>query len=219
MAFSRIFGTGDKKLQKKADELLLKLSKAFQSASAKLHAAAKAWSKGDIETLEEIVKEIIEIERESDDLKDELVDNIFSKHAYLPQQTQERHELVMHMDTVIDAAEEAIRLMAIGKKRKPPKLLVEIAEKCWYCTDMLQDAIKFIFTDFDAAVELSHKIEKVREKARSLKFKLHDRLFNDPECSAIDSNYFHNLSRRIIDVAIRAEVTSDFIRALAVKYS
>ncbi|UCE11458.1 MAG: DUF47 family protein [Candidatus Thorarchaeota archaeon] len=219
MAFSRIFGSGDKKLQKRADELLLKLSKDFQAASAKLHAAAKAWSKGDVKVLEEIVGEIIEIEREADCLKDELVNSIFSKHAYLPQQTQDRHELVMHMDAVIDAAEEAIRLMAIGKKRKPPKLLVEIAEKCWYCTDMLQDAIKLIFIDFDAAVELSHKIEKVREEARSLKFKLHDRLFNDPKCDPIDSSYYHHLSRRIIDVAIQAEITSDFIRALAVKYS
>ncbi len=217
--FTRIFGTGDKKLQKQADEMLLKLSKALQSASAKLHQSAIAWAKGDHDTLEEIAEEIIELERESDKLKDDLITQIFSKHAYLPQQTEERYSLVNHLDSIIDAAEEAVRLMEIGKHKRPPKAIAKMAKKCWECTDLLQDVVKFLFTDFEAAIEMAKKVEKVREEARDLKFELHKRLFNDPECSPVDVAYFHSISRRIIEVAIQAEITADFIRVLAVRYS
>lgn len=219
MSFSKIFGSGDKKLQKRAEELLLTLGKNLQSASAKLHAATKAWSEGDDDTLEEIVEEIIEIERDSDRIKEELIDEIIAKHAYLPQQSEERHNLIILMDSIIDAAEEAIRLMEIGKKKKPPKLLLEIAEKCWECTDFLQDAIKYLFSDFEKSIKLGRKIENVREEARDIKFKLHKRLFTDSKCEPVDVHYFHSLSRRIIMVAIQAEVTADYIRSLAIKYS
>ena len=114
--FSRIFGLGDKELQKQADALLLKLSKVLQSASAKLHVCADDWLEGKMDNLEELRSEIISLERKADSIKDELFEKIFSKRAYLPQQTQDRHQLVIHMDSVIDAAEEAVRIMLIGRK-------------------------------------------------------------------------------------------------------
>ena len=119
--FSKIFGLGDKELQKEADKLLLKLSKALQSASAKLNVCADDWFDGKKKNLEDLESEIISLEREADEVKDELFEKIFSKRAYLPQQTQDRHQLVIHMDSVIDAAEEAVRMMLIGRNYKPPK--------------------------------------------------------------------------------------------------
>jgi predicted phosphate transport protein (TIGR00153 family) len=217
--FSRIFGFGDKELQKQADELLLKLGKVLQSASAKLHVCADDWLEGKMDRLDELQSEIIALERKADTIKDELFEKIFSKRAYLPQQTQERHQLVIQMDSVIDATEEAVRMMLIGRNYKPPEEIHQIATKGWICTDLLQDAIKYLFTDFDKSVEYTLKIDKVREEARDIQFHHLDRLFNQGEYSPLEVTLFRAISDRVLQVAIKSEETGDFIRALSVKHS
>ena len=218
--FSKIFGLGDKELQKQSDELLLKLGKKLQSASAKLHVSADDWGEGKTKNLKELQKEIISLEREADDIKDELFAKIFSKRAYLPQQTQDRHKLVIRMDSVIDAAEEAVRMMLVGRKYDdPPCEIHQIAEKGWICTDLLQDAIKYLFTDFEKSVEYTLKVDKVREEARDLQFDLLERLFNEDRFKPKEVSLFRAISERILRVALRAEETADFIRALAVRHT
>ena len=156
--FSRIFGRGDKKLQKQADELLIQLSKALQSASAKLRVATEAWEESDEKVLKELRREVIELERGADQIKEQLFYSIFSKHVYLPQQTQERYELVNRMDGIIDAGEEAVRMILAARDVDPPREIIEVASKCWTCTDLLQDAIKCLFIDFEKSAELTLKI-------------------------------------------------------------
>ncbi|TXT53859.1 MAG: hypothetical protein BAJATHORv1_110051 [Candidatus Thorarchaeota archaeon] len=219
MAFSRIFRGGDKELRKQADDLMLKISKALQAASAKLHQSAQAWFEGDLDLLLAREEEIITIERSADEMKDELVESIFSQHAYLPQQTQERHKLVEMMDDIVDAAEEAVRMMAIGRKSKPPEELVQITEKCWNSTDLLQDAVKFLFKDFSKSVEFCHRVEDVREEARDIQFDLMGQLLTEKEYPPSELLLFHGMSHRILLVAERTEATADYIRALATKYS
>ncbi|MBN2229388.1 MAG: DUF47 family protein [Candidatus Thorarchaeota archaeon] len=216
--FSKIFGLGDKELQKKADKLLLKLGKALQSASAKLHVCADDWLDGRMEHLDDLEEEIIDIERKADSIKDELFEKIFSKKAYLPQQTQDRHRLVTLMDGVIDAAEDAVRMMLVGRNYRPPKEIQEIAERCWICTDLLQDAVKYLFSDFEKSVEITLKIDKVREDARDIQFRLLNKLFNEKEFSPVEVTLFRAISERILRVAITSEETGDFIRALAVTH-
>jgi predicted phosphate transport protein (TIGR00153 family) len=217
--FSRIFGLGDKELQKQSDELLLKLSKILQKASAKLHVSADDWDDGKTQNLEDLQKEIISLEREADKIKDEMFEKIFSKRAYLPQQTQDRHQLVIHMDSVIDAAEEAVRMMLVGRKYDPPSEIHQIAEKGWICTDLLQDAIKYLFTDFEKSVEYTLKIDKVREEARDIQFELLEHLFNEKEFTPNEVSLFRAISERILRVALTSEETGDFIRALAVRHT
>jgi uncharacterized protein Yka (UPF0111/DUF47 family) len=190
--YSRLFGSGDKDLQKKAADLLMQLSKALQSASAKMHVGAKAWMEGDIETLKKIRDEVVKLERES---------------------------LVIHMDNIIDAAEEAVRVLAIGYKNKPLENIVEMAEKSWVCTDLLQDAIKYLFTDFEKSLKYARKVSVVREEARDLKFDLHKKVFRGKKFDPSEGLFYHVVSRRITEVAIQAELTADFIRAIVIKYS
>ncbi|MGY5881668.1 MAG: DUF47 family protein [Candidatus Thorarchaeota archaeon] len=215
--FSKIFGLGDKDLQKQSDELLLKLGKLLQSASAKLHVSVDDWDDGKTKNLKDLQKEIISLERQADDIKEEMFEKIFSKRAYLPQQTQDRHQLVIHMDSVIDAAEEAVRMMLVGRKYNPPREILDVAEKGWICTDLLQDAIKYLFTDFEKSVSYTLKIDKVREEARDLQFDLLERLYNEPEFKPKEISLFRAISERILRVALRSEETADFIRALAVR--
>jgi predicted phosphate transport protein (TIGR00153 family) len=217
--FSKILGLGDKELQKQADKLLLKLGKVLQSASAKLHVCADDWLEGKVEHLDELEAEIISLERKADKIKDELFEKIFSKRAYLPQQAQDRHRLVIHMDSVIDASEDAVRMMLIGRKFKPPEQIHKIAEKGWICTDHLQDAIKYLFEDFDKSVDYTLKVDKVREEARDLQFDLLKELFNTDKYDAKEVILFRAISERILKVAITAEETGDFIRALAVRHA
>jgi predicted phosphate transport protein (TIGR00153 family) len=218
-AFSKIFGTGDKDLQKRADDLLIQLSKGMQSASAKLCVAAKEWKAGKLSVVKEIETEIIELERKMDEIGEDIVENILTKSAFLPQAALERHTLVKALDDVVDAAENAIRVMAMGKEMKPPNEIREIGMKIWICTDLLQDAVKYLYTDFNAAIEISRKLDKEREEARDIQFILLAKLFSSPDYPANEVVFFKSVSERMVDVAQKAEDASDYIRELAVKYS
>ena len=191
----------------------------MQSASAKLRIAIKEWAKGNEDSLKELSDEIIEIERNADKVKDDLFERIFSKKAYLPQQTQDRHQLVIRMDGIIDATEDAVRLIVIARKIRPPEKMVDLAKRTWICTDLLQDAIKYLFDDFERAVDLSFKIDKVREEARDYQFDLVEELLYNKEYNAEENHLLHYISRMILQVALSAEDTGDFIRTLAIKYS
>ena len=217
--FSRIFGSGDKKLQERANQILLDLSKGLQSASAKLHVAADEWRDGNIKVLEEIMNEIITLEREMDKKKEELIENILCQHAYLPQQTEERHKLINLMDSIIDTAEHAIRVMWTGRNFKPPKRLELLAKTVWHCTDYLQDAVKYLYSDFNQSVDITRKVDELREEARNMEFELFEEVFNEGDFSAAEIQLFVEAAHWITKVAVQAEVTGDFLRELAVRYS
>ena len=87
------------------------------------------------------------------------------------------------------------------------------------CTDLLQDAIKYLFDDFSKSVEKTRELDKEREEARDLQFELLRRLFREDEYRPNEIVMYKTISERILQVAIRAELTGDFIRELAVKYS
>ncbi len=217
--FSRFFGSGDKKLQERADELLLEISKGLQSASAKLCVGAKEWVEGNIKVLEEIKNEIIHLERKMDERKEELIENVLAKHAYLPQHTQERHKLIRLMDSVIDASEHAVRVMWIGRKMKPPKDIENLGKLCWKCTDFLQDAVKYLYSDFEQCVKYTREVDRLREEARDLQFKILEDLYMESKYPDHEIHLFGEVSHWMVKVAVQAEDTGDFLRELAVKYS
>jgi len=217
--FSRFFGSGDKKLQERADELLLEISKGLQSSSAKLCVGADEWVKGNIKVLGEIKDEVIELERRMDARKEELIEEVLAKHAYLPQHTQERHKLIRLMDSVIDTSEHAVRVMWIGRKMKPPKEMRDLAKLVWKCTDLLQDAVKYLYSDFEKCVEYTRKVDKTREEARDLQFQIIEDLYTESKYPAHEIHIFNEVSHWIVKVAVQAEDTGDFLRELAVKYS
>jgi len=217
--FSRIFGTGDKNLQKRADKLTRELAKGVQSASAKLCVAAKVWEEGNRDVLEELREEIITLEREMDEVKEDIVENILTKSAFLPQQALERHTLIKALDKVIDASENAIRVILMGSRMKPPSEIRELGKKIWRCTDLVQDAVKYLFTDFSKAIEATRKLDGVREEARDVQFELLGKLYNDPDFRPNEIVLFQTVSERMVAVAVKAEDAGDFIRELAMKYS
>jgi predicted phosphate transport protein (TIGR00153 family) len=217
--FSKIFGSGDKKLQERANHILLEMSKGLQSSSAKLCVAADEWRDGNIKVLEEIRDEIIKLEREMDSKKEELTEQILCQRAFLPQQTDERHQLSVLMDSIIDTAEHAIRVMWTGRRFKPPKTMEELAKKVWSCTDQLQDAVKYLYSDFTKSMEITREVDRLREEARDKEFELLEEVFNNGEYSAAEIQLFVEAAHWITKVAVQSEVTGDYLRELAVRYS
>jgi predicted phosphate transport protein (TIGR00153 family) len=217
--FSKIFGSGDKKLQERANKILLDLSKGLQSASAKLCVAATEWREGNIKVLEEIREEIITLEREMDNKKEELIEQILCHRAFLPQQSEERHHLATLLDSIIDTAEHAVRVMYTGRRFKPPKILEKLAKKVWTCTDNLQDAVKYLYSNFSKSVEVTREVDKLREDARDYEFELLEEVFNNDKYSAAEIQLFVEAAHWITKVAVQAEVTGDYLRELAVRYS
>ena len=217
-AFSKILGLGDKDLQEKANEYILQLASCLRLASAKLYESVVNWSSGTTDRIPELTREIVRLEREADTVMDEIIKRIFTQHAFLPQQTDERYELVKRMDRVIDAVEQAARIMEVVLREEPPKELVALAEKCRICTDLLEEAVKSVLTDFITAANLSVRIEVVREEARDIEFDLLRRLYNSKEIPVQTILAYRDLSEGVLEVAITSEETADFIRALSVRY-
>ena len=144
---------------------------------------------------------------------------MLTKSAFLPQAAHERHTLVKALDRVIDTAENAIRIMATGKKMKPLGEFREIGKRIWRCTDLLQDAVKFLYTDFKRAIEITRDLDRLREEARDIQFALLGKLYNNPEFRPNEIVLFQSVSERMVMVAQKAEDAGDYIRELAVKYS
>lgn len=209
---------------KRGEELFNQLAKELQVASAKLAGAIKMWTEH--ESIPEarskilILKdEIIEAERRRDDIKEELVNSIFSKGAYLPQATEDRHRLVYRMDTIVNRTEVVIRRL-VAKVDFPTRIPHEMAiliDKVHRCTDYLQDALKFLDKDMDKARNYATKVDVMREEARDLDFHIFGRV-HSPDYTPEDAAYLYTISVSMIKVAEAAEQTADYIQTMTVKY-
>ncbi len=214
----------DKKLWKRGEVLFDQLAKELQVASAKLCKAITIWSshEQDPDARSKIVllnEEIIEAERRCDDIKEELINSIFSKGAYLPQATEDRHRLVRYMDTIVNRTEVVIRRL-VSKQDFPQRIPHEmpiLAEKVHRCTDYLQDALKYLDKDYDKALKYANKVDIMREEARDLDFHIFGRL-HSPDYPPKDSAYLYTISVSMIKVAEAAEQTADYIQTMTVKY-
>ena len=214
----------DKKLWKRGEELFVQLAKELQIASAKLADAIIIWSnhEKDPEARSKIMHlkdEIVKAERRCDDIKEELIDTIFSKGAYLPQATEDRHRLVRHMDNIVNKTEVVIRRL-VAREDFPQRIPHEmpiLAEKVHQCTDYLQDALKYVDADHKKARKYAGKVDSTREEARDLDFHIFGRI-NSPDYDAKDAYYCYKISVSLIVVAEAAEQTSDYIQVMTVKY-
>ena len=214
----------DKKLMKRGEELFDQLAKELQVCSAKLASAIKIWSDHENhpdarEKISQLKDEIIDAERRCDDIKQELIDRIFSKGAYLPQATEDRHRLVRRMDRIVNRTEVVIRRL-VAKQDFPKRIPHEmplLAEKVHRCTDYLQDALKYIDKDYDKARNYASKVDIMREEARDLDFHIFGRI-HSPDYSPKDAAYLYTISVSMIKVAEAAESTADYISIMAVKY-
>ena len=214
----------DKRLWKRGEELFAQLAKELQIASAKLANAIVIWAnhEKDPEARSKILHlkdEIVKAERRCDDIKEELIDNIFAKGAYLPAATEDRHRLVRYMDNIVNKTEVVIRRL-VAREDFPARIPHEmpiLAEKVHQCTDYIQDALKYLDSDYEKARKYAGKADSTREEARDLDFHIFGRI-NSPDYDAKDAYYCYKISVSLVVVAEAAEETADYIQVMTVKY-
>ena len=97
--------------------------------------------------------------------------------------------------------------------------MAQLGKQVWICTDLLQDAVKFLFKDFKKSVEITNKLTIEREEARNIHFDYMKKLFSESYYDKEELLLFHEASQRVLDVGNLAEDAGDYIRELAVKYS
>ncbi|MFX0115381.1 MAG: DUF47 domain-containing protein [Candidatus Hodarchaeota archaeon] len=210
----------NKKLQQRGKEIFDKLVKQMQINSAKLKDLVEAWAKGNSDQVAKLTQQIIQGERDSDNFKDELVETVLSKGAFLPYTTEDRFNLILMIDDIVGETEDAARV--IGVQEVPPdqipQIFVSMAEKVWNCTDKLQDSIKYLYDDFKKARKLGEEVEEVREEVRDLYYKALEEILGKPGQNALVAIYLKDVAYEILKVAVIAEQTADFVQRLAVRH-
>jgi predicted phosphate transport protein (TIGR00153 family) len=214
----------DKKLVKRGEELFNQLAKELQVASAKLANAVIIWSNHDKDPdarskILHLKDEIVKAERRCDDIKEELINTIFSKGAYLPQATEDRHRLVRYMDAIVNRTEVVIRRLCAREDfpARIPHEMPILAEKVHECTDYVQDALKYLDSEGEKALKYAGRVDSTREEARDLDFHIFGRI-NSTDYDAKDAFYCYKICVSLVEIAEAAEQTSDYIQTMIVKY-
>lgn len=221
-----------RKIQKQASDMLKTLAKKMQVSSAQLASAVKEFAAAEDEGktfpesyIKEMEESIITAERECDELKGQLIDKIA---GIMPKAGEDYFVLLTKVDDIVNKVETAMRRLAsrIEQRSKipPDKLILqriphelpELADHVHSTTDYLQDALKVLDDDFKGALEAVEKVEKAREIARSLDFKIFGRLQSD-DYSAKDAFFIEKISVSLVAVAVSAEGVANYIRMMLLK--
>lgn len=206
----------DKNIHKKGTELFIKLVESLEVAFDKFEKALKAWRRGDYEKGYELRDEIIQLEQEADKVKDTFFEAIFRKKAYLPQITEERYNMMLNADRLLDRIERAVRIVCVKKVDEsyfPPELdqIIDLTE------DVIEDFIeanKLFFKDFEDSSKLTRKIEDKRDEVRDLYYKLLEKVVCD-EVPRGTSRILNATTR----ISIEAEHGADYLKVLIAKHS
>ncbi|MFW9991565.1 MAG: DUF47 domain-containing protein [Candidatus Odinarchaeota archaeon] len=216
--FFRILG--NKNLREKGEDLINQHGKKVQIAGAKLYDAVEALSKQEWEKVKSLSKEIDKLEQDADEIKDELAEEIFAKGSYLPHDTELRHNLISRTDKVINQIDLTAEKMVLKQytKKEIPKILTDMAKRSWECTDLLQDAIKFLWTDYREARKVVRELEEARSEAKDLYYSFLETCFAADTVSG-DLLYLKEVAASLLDVIIFAERVGDYIKALTFKFA
>lgn len=206
----------DKKIHKKGTELFIKLVESIEDAYSKFEKALNAWRSEDYERGYELRDEIIKLERDADQIKDIFFETIFKKKAYLPQITEERYNMMLNADRLLDRIERAVRIVCVKKidaSYFPPELdrIIDLTE------DVIEDYVeanKLFFSDFEEASKLTRKVEEKRDKVRDLFYIVSEKIVND-ELPRGTSRVLNATTR----ISIEAEQGTDYLKVLIAKHS
>ena len=206
----------DKDIHKKGTELYIKLVESIEEAYDKFEKALKAWRGGDFERGLKLRDEIIELERDADEVKDIFFETIFRKKTYLPQITEERYNMMLNADHLLDRIERAVRIVCIKKIDSsyfPPELdrIIDLTE------DVIEDFVeanKLFFEDFEKATKLARKVEEKRDEVRDLYYIISEKIVND-ELPRGTSRILDATTR----ISIEAEQGTDYLKVLIAKHS
>lgn len=204
----------DTKIHKKGTELFLKLVESIEIGYNKYLDAIKAWRSQDYDTGYSIRDEIIQLEKEADQVKDAWLQHC--RKAYLPNIREERYNLIINADRLLGRIERAVRILCLKKIDISyfPSEFDEILEKTGEVLLLFINANRVFFGDLEEAARIANEVERIRDEVRDLYYSVLEQAVNDklPRGTA----RLLNASTRI---TIEAEEGMDYLKVLIAKHS
>ncbi len=206
----------EKNLHKRGTQLFLKLVEMTEECYELYEEAVKTWRSGEYEKGLELRDKIIALEQEADQIKDTFFETIFTKKAYLPQITEERYQLMLHADQVMDRIERAVRTLCLKRIDNSyfPHEFDEILDKTEKVMDLFVKTNEYFFDDYEKSAKSARKLEQIRDEVRDLYYIIQGKLVNDELPRGTERVL--NVTTRI---SITAEEATDYIKVLIAKHS
>ncbi len=215
MFFGRLI---NRKLQRRGETLIQESSRLMARAAKLLSEIVAAMASEDAAQLSALTKKIITIERQADTIKDELIEEVLTKRAYLKQSAQDRYELIIRIDKILSRIEHSARLMEalhVELTERKKQLFNELSFQVSDTVIKLQEAIENLWVDYKKAQEITREVEEKRESARKVFYNLLKAIKMDEISNK--SSFLVLMAESLIQVAVSAEVGADHVRAIIIR--
>ncbi|MEZ0344316.1 MAG: phosphate signaling complex protein PhoU [Caldimicrobium sp.] len=207
-------------------DYLLKHARLVLECMERLPLAFEAYFKQDKPRLEEIVRHIIEIEREADKIKTNIRGHL-PKGLILPVEKFELFLYLKEQDAIADSAEEILTWLSFKEIKYPKELsqkledlLFQSIEPLKYFEDMIKYSVDFLITwNEDSRNRAKDLIREIRfkefltEEAGNQLKKLTFEILTDP----VELFFTLKLIDLICDIPGHAENAADLMRAMIAK--
>jgi len=171
------------------------------------------------EATENAVQEMLALEKEADELK-LLISGELSRGGIYPVNREDLINLVRSLDDIAHKA-TGVACTIITHRFKLNKAmkqnLLELAREDVIIVKKLRESILAIRTHIRKAIEISHEVEEIEEKADAIYRKLYKNLF-DMRTDFKTFNQLREIIVRLEEIADKAEETAEIVSLIAIKY-
>jgi uncharacterized protein Yka (UPF0111/DUF47 family) len=206
--------------QTRLDILFKNAAELMEQAAEDIHVMIVAMVDSDQATMNRIMDELLELEKNFDNKSDEIVERLYTREI-MTFSRSDRLDLINRLDNVVDhMINNARRAHSYTPKSIPPKVGTSmriVAENSREICKALKQAVLNLFSDFPEAERKIIEIRTLNRQARNILWTtIHD-LFQEAE-EPRDLLYFDRFLR---DLRLTFDKISDMgnaIRSLIIKY-
>ncbi|HEY8418630.1 MAG TPA: TIGR00153 family protein [Limnochordales bacterium] len=214
-----IFGWMGMREQQKALEASQQHMEQVREVVHLLKEALEQFVGGNLERVQEIHERVTAAERQADELRRDLLDQM-SEGMFLPADREDLVHMVEHTDDVADYANAASRLLVLFQTPPPEEMrsdLLRFADILVRAVEQLSMALeKLLAGQRRETLHLCTAVERCEEEGDALKASLYRRLLA-LDLPAGQMLLLHDLIEAMENTADRAEDSADLVRVLAVK--
>lgn len=164
--------------------------------------------------------EIVECEHNCDRIKENYIDLLFKDKRALPFLVEDRHKIILAMDSISDKTEGIARHVKVFPFEIFKEIKEELKNLMTYSkevVDILINCIELMETNFSGAYKKTQEIEELKRKARHSKYDILEIIYKKKD-EALRVMLTSNLTNRLFDLIAMAEEISDYLRGLIIKY-
>jgi predicted phosphate transport protein (TIGR00153 family) len=168
---------------------------------------------------EKEVQEMIALEKEADEMK-RLILNELSRGGIYPVNREDLLSLVRSLDEIANMAVGAAYRILLRKFKLSEEMkqnLLELAREDVVIVKKLRESLLAMRPSMRKAIELSHAVEEIEEKADAIYRVLYKNLF-EMETDFKTFNQLREIIVRLEEIADKAEETAEIVRLIAIKY-